>query len=65
MGFGAAGVGATEVSAGAACFFAERGMPAIALGPGSIAQAHTEDEWIEVAELERGVDFFTRFLGGL
>jgi len=48
-----------------ACFFAERGMPAIALGPGSIAQAHTEDEWISVAELERGADFFRRFLESL
>ena len=48
-----------------ACFFAERGMPAIALGPGSIAQAHTEDEWIAVAELERGVEFFRAFLGTL
>jgi acetylornithine deacetylase/succinyl-diaminopimelate desuccinylase-like protein len=37
-------------------------MPAVAIGPGSIAQAHTEDEWIEVAELERGVEFFQRFL---
>ena len=45
-----------------ACFFAERGMPAVALGPGSIAQAHTEDEWIAVAELERGVVFFREFL---
>jgi acetylornithine deacetylase/succinyl-diaminopimelate desuccinylase-like protein len=48
-----------------ACFFAERGMPAIAMGPGSIAQAHTEDEWIEVTELERGVEFFRRFLATL
>ncbi len=48
-----------------ACFFAERGMPAVALGPGSIAQAHTKDEWIAVDELERGVDFFRRFLGRL
>ncbi len=45
-----------------ACFFAERGMPAVALGPGSIAQAHTKDEWIAVAELERGVEFFRKFL---
>ena len=48
-----------------ACFFAEKGMPAIALGPGSIAQAHTEDEWIAVDELERGVAFFQRFLAAL
>ena len=45
-----------------ACFFAERGMPAVALGPGSIAQAHTKDEWIAVADLEKGVEFFEAFL---
>jgi len=44
--------------------FAAAGTPAIALGPGSIAQAHTRDEWIAVEDLEKGVvffrDFFTR-----
>jgi acetylornithine deacetylase/succinyl-diaminopimelate desuccinylase-like protein len=48
-----------------ACFFAERGMPAIALGPGSIQQAHTKDEHIAVADLEKGVDFFKAFLAKL
>lgn len=48
-----------------ACFFSERGMPAIALGPGSIAQAHTKDEYIAVADLEAGVKFFSEFLGRL
>jgi acetylornithine deacetylase/succinyl-diaminopimelate desuccinylase-like protein len=48
-----------------ACYFAERGMPAIALGPGSIAQAHTKDEFIRVEELERGAAFFSSFLGKL
>jgi acetylornithine deacetylase/succinyl-diaminopimelate desuccinylase-like protein len=48
-----------------AAVFAARGTPSIALGPGSIAQAHTDDEWIEVAELERGVGFFRRFLSSL
>ncbi|MGC1480536.1 MAG: M20 family metallopeptidase [Chthoniobacterales bacterium] len=42
--------------------FAERGMPAVALGPGSIAQAHTEDEFIAVTDLEAGGEFFERFL---
>jgi acetylornithine deacetylase len=37
-------------------------MPAIALGPGSIEQAHTADEWIRVEDVEAGVDFFRRFL---
>lgn len=48
-----------------ACFFAEKGMPSVALGPGSIAQAHTDDEWISVADLEKGVEFFRNFLGRL
>jgi acetylornithine deacetylase/succinyl-diaminopimelate desuccinylase-like protein len=45
-----------------ACCFAERGMAAVALGPGSINQAHTKDESIAVADLEEGVAFFKRFL---
>jgi len=44
----------------AACF-AERGVPAVAVGPGSIAQAHTKDEFLAIADLEAGVDFFKRF----
>ncbi len=42
--------------------FSRAGMAAVAMGPGSIAQAHTKDEWIESTELERGVSFFSRFL---
>ena len=45
-----------------ACFFAERGMPAVALGPGTILQAHTKDEHIAVADLEEGVEFFGKFI---
>jgi len=45
-----------------AAIFAGKGCPAVALGPGSIAQAHTCDEFIEVAEIERGAQFFLRFL---
>ena len=41
--------------------FAAAGMPAIALGPGSIAQAHTRDEWIAVEDLEKGAAFFRDF----
>lgn len=48
-----------------AAVFSSLGIPAVAVGPGSIAQAHTEDEFIEVAELERGVDFFKKFLHSL
>ncbi len=42
--------------------FAERGVPAVAVGPGSIAQAHTKDEFLAVADLDAGVEFFKRFL---
>jgi acetylornithine deacetylase/succinyl-diaminopimelate desuccinylase-like protein len=45
-----------------AAIFAEKGVAAVAMGPGSIAQAHTEDEWIAVSELERGAAFFRQFL---
>lgn len=48
-----------------AAIFSADGTPAVAVGPGSIAQAHTEDEFIEVAALERGVEFFKKFLHGL
>lgn len=48
-----------------AAFLAVAGTPAIAIGPGSIAQAHTKDEFIAVSDLEAGVAFFTRFLRSL
>jgi len=48
-----------------AAVFSAQGMPAVALGPGSIAQAHTADEWISVADLEAGADFFETFLRSL
>ncbi|HRH95711.1 MAG TPA: M20 family metallopeptidase [Prosthecobacter sp.] len=48
-----------------AAFLAVAGTPAIAIGPGSIAQAHTKDEFIAVSDLEDGVAFFKRFLGSL
>jgi len=31
---------------------AEHGIPTVVFGPGDIAQAHTKDEWISVAEME-------------
>jgi acetylornithine deacetylase/succinyl-diaminopimelate desuccinylase-like protein len=40
--------------------FASHGIPTVIIGPGSITQAHTEDEWISIAELERGVEIYRR-----
>ena len=35
-----------------ASVFAGAGVPSVVFGPGSIAQAHTADEWIELAEVD-------------
>jgi acetylornithine deacetylase/succinyl-diaminopimelate desuccinylase-like protein len=40
----------------------EAGIPSIVFGPGDMAQAHTADEWISLAELERGKDLLLKFL---
>lgn len=34
-----------------ACFLNQSGTPALCFGPGSIAQAHTSDEWVSVEEI--------------
>jgi acetylornithine deacetylase len=36
--------------------------PAICIGPGSIAQAHTKDEFISLRDLEEGAHFFRRWI---
>jgi acetylornithine deacetylase/succinyl-diaminopimelate desuccinylase-like protein len=41
------------------------GVPSICIGPGSIDQAHTVDEFIEIDALRQGAEFFTRFVAGL
>ena len=45
-----------------AAVFAQNGTPGVAIGPGSMTQAHTADEFIEIRELERGATFFKKFL---
>ncbi|NNE90352.1 MAG: M20 family metallopeptidase [Verrucomicrobiales bacterium] len=37
-------------------------IPAVACGPGSIAQAHTEDEFLEIEKLRAGAEFYLSFL---
>ena len=48
-----------------AAVFALRGAAAVACGPGNIAQAHTADEFIAVDDIEKGGQFFLRFLRSL
>ena len=44
---------------------AARGVPVIVLGPGDIAQAHTVDEFISLADLEAGTDAYVRLAQAL
>jgi acetylornithine deacetylase len=37
-------------------------MPLVVFGPGSIAQAHTADEWIALEQLEQGTEMFSRLI---
>jgi acetylornithine deacetylase len=45
-----------------AAFYQRLGMDVVVLGPGSIAQAHQPDEFIELAYLERTVDLLNGFI---
>lgn len=44
-----------------ACYLNRSGIPAVCFGPGSIAQAHTNDEWIAISEIETGTQILTDF----
>jgi acetylornithine deacetylase len=45
----------TDAPAIAAC-----GIPTVVFGPGSIDQAHTDDEWLDLEQLSRAVEIFCR-----
>ena len=42
--------------------FAQSGIPSVVFGPGDIAQAHTKDEWIEIAQLDQAAEIYYQFL---
>ncbi len=42
-----------------------RGTPGVLCGPGSIRQAHTEDEWVEVAQLPAAARIYTALMAGM
>lgn len=48
-----------------AAVLAAGGIPSVVFGPGNIAQAHTVDEWISLAELERAKYLLASFLKSL
>jgi acetylornithine deacetylase len=45
-----------------AALFAAGGLPAIVLGPGSITQAHSSDEFVELSQLARCADAYSGIL---
>lgn len=48
-----------------AAVLARGGIPSVVFGPGDIAQAHTADEWISIAQLERAREMLLGFLKSL
>jgi acetylornithine deacetylase len=44
--------------------FSTAGLPGVVLGPGSIQQAHTVDEWIDLAQLDAMTELFVELLTG-
>jgi acetylornithine deacetylase len=48
-----------------AAFLNEAGIPAVCFGPGSTAQAHTADEWIEISQIRACTDVLETFARGL
>jgi acetylornithine deacetylase len=44
--------------------FAATGCPTVVFGPGSINQAHTADEWLEVAQLKTAAEILFGFAAG-
>lgn len=47
-----------------AASFSAVGVPCVVFGPGSIAQAHTSDEWLEVEQLNQAAEIYYRFCQG-
>ncbi|MGH6958567.1 MAG: acetylornithine deacetylase [Caulobacteraceae bacterium] len=45
--------------------FQAAGLPAVLCGPGSIDQAHQPDEYIDIAQIERGAAFMGRLIEAL
>jgi len=45
-----------------AALLSNAGIPSVCVGPGSIDQAHTKDEFIKVSDLIDGADFFSKII---
>ena len=45
-----------------AAFYGSLGIPAVVFGPGSIAQAHTADEWVPLDEVRQAAEIIYQFI---
>ena len=45
-----------------ASLFSQAGLPALVLGPGNIAQAHTVDEWVDCKQLQLCYNIYQELL---
>lgn len=45
-----------------AAIYAAAGVPSVVFGPGSIDQAHTADEWIDLESLRQAAEIYERFV---
>ena len=45
-----------------AALFAQAGIAAIVLGPGNIAQAHVQDEWVSIKQLELALNIYANLV---
>jgi acetylornithine deacetylase/succinyl-diaminopimelate desuccinylase-like protein len=57
---GAVTAGGVPYSTDACQLGGRHGIPCVVLGPGAVAQAHTEEEWIDLGEVDRCVDLYAR-----
>jgi acetylornithine deacetylase/succinyl-diaminopimelate desuccinylase-like protein len=44
-----------------AAFFSTAGVPSVVFGPGFLEQAHTQDEWVPLDQLEQAAEILYRF----
>jgi acetylornithine deacetylase len=49
---------------GVSDLFHVRHVPGVVLGPGTSAQSHAPDEWVEVEQVERAVEVYRRIVKG-
>lgn len=61
-GLGISGESAAVAFGTDAGIFAQEGLPGVVLGPGSIAQAHTVREYVEISQVETAVEIFVSLL---